>query len=145
MLNISGENDSTDKKEDNEKNIKEKKSTTSKALNKSFDAIGKDESIFSNDVSIEPISMFNLNETNLSLTDGINNNLDFFFNDFDNIFNEKITKAFIDKLTELTKEKVNEKLKNALDYAAKIKDNEFKMTFDENLDQNQKDELGKKK
>ena len=144
LLNISGENDSTDKKEDNEKNIKEKKSTTSKALNKSFDAIGKDESIFSNDVSIEPISMFNLNETNLSLTDGINNNLDFFFNDFDNIFNEKITKAFIDKLTELTKEKVNEKLKNALDYAAKIKDNEFKMTFDENLDQNQKDELGKK-
>ena len=42
------------------------------------------------------------------------------------------------------KEKINEKLKNALDYAAKIKDNEFKMTFDENLDQNEKDELGKK-
>ena len=144
LLNISGENDSTEKKEGNENIIKEKKSTTSKALNKSFDAIGKDESIFSNDVSIEPISMFNLNETNLSLTDGINNNLDFFFNDFDNIFNEKITKAFIDSLTELTKEKVNEKLKNALDYAAKIKDNEFKMTFDENLDQNQKDEIGKK-
>ena len=144
LLNISGENDSTEKKEGNENIIKEKKSTTNKALNKSFDAIGKDESIFSNDVSIEPISMFNLNETNLSLTDGINNNLDFFFNDFDNIFNEKITKAFIDSLTELTKEKVNEKLKNALDYAAKIKDNEFKMTFDENLDQNQKDEIGKK-
>ena len=112
-------------------------------MNKSFDPIGKDESIFNNDVSIEPISMFNLNETNLSLTDGINNNLDFSFNDFDNIFNEKITKAFIDKLTEITKDKINEKLKNALDYAAKIKDNEFKMTFDENLDQNQKDELGK--
>ena len=144
LLNISGENDSTEKKEGNENIIKEKKSTTNKALNKSFDAIGKDESIFSNDVSIEPISMFNLNETNLSLTDGINNNLDFFFNDFDNIFNEKITKAFIDNLTELTKEKVNEKLKNALDYAAKIKDNEFKMTFDENLNQNQNDEIGKK-
>ena len=144
MLNISGDNESTEKKEGNENDVKEKKLTTNKALNKSFDAIGKDESIFSNDVSIEPISMFNLNETNLSLTDGINNNLDFFFNDFDNIFNEKITKAFIDKLTELTKEKVNEKLKNALDYAEKIKDNEFKMTFDENLDQNQKDELGKK-
>ena len=112
-------------------------------MNKSFDPIGKDESIFNNDVSIEPISMFNLNETNLSLTDGINNNLDFSFNDFDNIFNEKITKAFIDKLTEITKDKINEKLKNVLDYAAKIKDNEFKMTFDENLDQNQKDELGK--
>ena len=144
MLNISGE-ESTEKKEGTDKNVKDKKVTTNnKALNKSFDAIGKDESIFSNDVSIEPISMFNLSETNLSLTDGINNNLDFFFNDFDNIFNEKVTKAFIDRLTEITKEKINEKLKNALDYAAKIKDNEFKMTFDENLDQNEKDELGKK-
>jgi hypothetical protein len=144
MLNISGE-ESTEKKEGTDKNVKDKKvTTTNKALNKSFDAIGKDESIFSNDVSIEPISMFNLSETNLSLTDGINNNLDFFFNDFDNIFNEKVTKAFIDRLTEITKEKINEKLKNALDYAAKIKDNEFKMTFDENLDQNEKDELGKK-
>jgi len=144
MLNISGE-ESNEKKEGTDKNVKDKKvTTTNKALNKSFDAIGKDESIFSNDVSIEPISMFNLSETNLSLTDGINNNLDFFFNDFDNIFNEKVTKAFIDRLTEITKEKINEKLKNALDYAAKIKDNEFKMTFDENLDQNEKDELGKK-
>jgi len=144
MLNISSE-ESNEKKEGTDKNVKDKKvTTTNKALNKSFDAIGKDESIFSNDVSIEPISMFNLSETNLSLTDGINNNLDFFFNDFDNIFNEKVTKAFIDRLTEITKEKINEKLKNALDYAAKIKDNEFKMTFDENLDQNEKDELGKK-
>ena len=144
MLNISSE-ESNEKKEGTDKNVKDKKvTTTNKALNKSFDAIGKDESIFSNDVSIEPISMFNLSETNLSLTDGINNNLDFFFNDIDNIFNEKVTKAFIDRLTEITKEKINEKLKNALDYAAKIKDNEFKMTFDENLDQNEKDELGKK-
>jgi lysyl-tRNA synthetase class I len=88
--------------------------------------------------------MFNLGESNLSLTDGINNNLDFFFNDFDNLFNEKITKVFIGKLAELTKEKINEKLKNALDYAEKIKDNEFKITFDENLNQDQKDEIGKK-
>ena len=139
--------DGNEKKETDSKNIiKDKKFTTtnSKGLNKSFDVIGKDESIFSNDVSIEPISMFNLGESNLSLTDGINNNLDFFFNDFDNIFNEKITKSFIDKLAELTKEKINEKLKNALDFAAKIKDNEFKVTFDENLDQNAKDEIGKK-
>ena len=144
MLNISGE-ESTEKKEGTDKNVKDKKvTTTNKALNKSFDAIGKDESIFSNDVSIEPISMFNLSETNLSLTDGINNNLDFFFNDFDNIFNEKVTKAFIDKLSEITKDKINEKLKNALDYAAKIKDYEFKLTFDENLDQEQKDSIGKK-
>ena len=149
MLNISNDEEdgeSTDKKEGVSKVFtKEKKfSTNSKGLNKSFDAIGQDESIFSNDVSIEPISMFNLGESNLSLTDGINNNLDFFFNDFDNIFNEKVTRAFIERLTGLTKEKINEKLKNALDYAAKIKDNEFKLTFDENLDQNAKDEIGKK-
>ena len=146
MMDLS-DGDGNEKKETDSKNIiKDKKFTTtnSKGLNKSFDVIGKDESIFSNDVSIEPISMFNLGESNLSLTDGINNNLDFFFNDFDNIFNEKITKSFIDKLAELTKEKINEKLKNALDFAAKIKDNEFKVTFDENLDQNAKDEIGKK-
>ena len=142
-LNID-DGESTDKKEGGN-SIKEKKNvTTNKGLNKSFDAIGQDESIFSNDVSIEPISMFNFGESNLSLTDGINNNLDFFFNDFDNLFNEKITKGFIDRLAEITKEKINEKLKNALDYAAKIKDNEFKITFDENLSQEQKDEIGKK-
>ena len=149
LLNISdgdGDGEATDKKEGTSKmSTKEKKfKTNSKGLNKSFDAIGQDESIFSNDVSIEPISMYNLGESNLSLTDGINNNLNFFFNDFDNIFNEKVTKAFIERLTGLTKEKINEKLKNALDYAAKIKDNEFKLTFDENLDQNSKDEIGKK-
>ena len=146
MLNISCEENTSEKKEGTgEKNNVDKKiSTKGKGLNKSFDAIGQDESIFSNDVSIEPISMFNLGETNLSLTDGINNNLEFFFNDFDNIFNEKITKGFIDKLSEITKDKINEKLKNALDYAGKIKDYEFKLTFDENLDQNQKDEIGKK-
>ena len=146
MLNISCEENTSEKKEGTgEKNNVDKKiSTKGKGLNKSFDAIGQDESIFSNDVSIEPISMFNLGETNLSLTDGINNNLEFFFNDFDNIFNEKVTKGFIDKLSEITKDKINEKLKNALDYAGKIKDYEFKLTFDENLDQNQKDEIGKK-
>ena len=139
------DNEPKEKNDGEAKNIKEKKIiTTHKGLNKSFDAIGQDESIFSNDVSIEPISMFNLGESNLSLTDGINNNLDFFFNDFDNLFNEKITKVFIGKLAELTKEKINEKLKNALDYAEKIKDNEFKITFDENLSQDQKDEIGKK-
>ena len=146
MLNISCEENTSEKKEGTgeKNNIDKKISTKGKGLNKSFDAIGQDESIFSNDVSIEPISMFNLGETNLSLTDGINNNLEFFFNDFDNIFNEKVTKSFIDKLSEITKDKINEKLKNALDYAGKIKDYEFKLTFDENLDQNQKDEIGKK-
>ena len=146
MLNISCEENTSEKKEGTgeKNNIDKKISTKGKGLNKSFDAIGQDESIFSNDVSIEPISMFNLGETNLSLTDSINHNLEFFFNDFDNIFNEKVTKGFIDKLSEITKDKINEQLKNALDYAGKIKDYEFKLTFDENLDQNQKDEIGKK-
>ena len=148
LMSLSNESGSIDKdskieEQKNENNIKEKK-TKKKGLNKSFDAIGKDETIFSNDVQIEPISMYNLGETNLSLTDGINSNLEFFFNDFDNLFNEKITKNFIERLSEITKEKVNEKIKNALDYAAKIKDNEFKLTFDETLDQNAKDEIGKK-
>ena len=148
LMSLNNESGSIDKdsnieEQKNENNIKEKK-TKKKGLNKSFDAIGKEETIFSNDVQIEPISMYNLGETNLSLTDGINSNLEFFFNDFDNLFNEKITKNFIERLSEITKEKVNEKIKNALDYAAKIKDNEFKLTFDETLDQNAKDEIGKK-
>ncbi len=127
----------------NNNKSKEKK-IKKKSLNKSFDAIGKDETIFSNDDQIEPITMLNLGETNLSLTDSINHNLEFFFNDFDIFFNEKITKNFIKRLSELTKEKVNEKLKNALNYAEKKKDYEFKLTFDETLDQNMKDEIGKK-
>ena len=145
LSNESGSNDkdSNIEEQKNENNIKDKK-IKKKGLNKSFDAIGKDETIFNNEVQIEPITMYNLGETNLSLTDGINSNLEFFFNDFDNLFNEKITKNFIERLSEITKEKVNEKIKNALDYAAKIKDNEFKLTFDETLDQNTKDEIGKK-
>ena len=147
LLNLndeSGNNDKNNNKEEqNINNFKENKNKK-KGLNKSFDAIGKDESIFSNDAQIEPISMLNLGETNISLTDGINSNLEFFFNDFDNLFNEKITKNFIERLTEITKEKINEKIKNALDYAARIKDNEFKLTFDETLNQNNKDEIGKK-
>ena len=127
----------------NSNNPKEKK-VKKKGLNKSFDAIGKDESFFSNDAQIEPISMYNIGERNLSLTDGINNNLEFFFNDFDNLFNEKVTKNFMERLSELTKEKINVKIKNALNYAEKIKENEFKLTFDETLDQNTKDEIGKK-
>ena len=76
-------------------------SNSKKHLNKSFDAIGQDDSIFSNDFSIEPISMYNAGESTFNITDGINNNLDFYFSDFDNIFNEKITKIFINKICEI--------------------------------------------
>ena len=149
LMNLSGNNDkdnkdnSIEEKKNNTNNTKEKKAKK-KGLNKSFDAIGKDESIFSNDVQIDPISVVNLGETNLSLTDGINSNLEFFFNDFDNLFNEKITQNFIERLSEITKEKIKVKIQNALDYAEKIKNHEFKLTFDESLDQNTKDEIGKK-
>ena len=148
LLSLNEESGSNDKsnsiEEKNNNNKSKEKKIKKKVLNKSFDAIGKDESIFSNDVQIEPISMLNLGETNLSLTDGINSNLEFFFNDFDDLFNEKITKNFIERLSEITKEKINIKIKTALDFAEKIKDNEFKLTFDETLDQNTKKKKKKK-
>ena len=153
LMNLNDESGSNDKdnkdnsieeKKNNNNIINKEKKIKKKGLNKSFDAIGKDESIFSNDVQIDPISVVNLGETNLSLTDGINSNLEFFFNDFDNLFNEKITQNFIERLSEITKEKIKVKIQNALDYAEKIKNHEFKLTFDESLDQNTKDEIGKK-
>ena len=150
LLNLSNEENKDNSIEEQKEsknsieNDQKEKKVKKKGLNKSFDAIGKDESFFSNEGQIEPISMYNIGERNLSLTDGINNNLEFFFNDFDNLFNEKVTKNFIEKLSELTKEKINAKIKNALEYAEKIKENEFKLTFDETLDQNAKDEIGKK-
>ena len=81
---------------------------TKKYMNRSFDAVDKDDSIFSNDISIEPISMYNASENTLNINEGINNNLDFYFSDFDNIFNEKVTKAFIDQLSEITKDKISQ-------------------------------------
>jgi hypothetical protein len=114
-----------------------------KHLNKSFDAIGQDDSIFSNDLSIEPISMYNVGESTFNITDGINNNLDFYFNDFDNIFNEKITKAFINKIIEINKEKMEEKINTAKTFAEKIKNKEFQLTFDSNTDQEDRDKIGK--
>ena len=49
---------------------------TKKYMNRSFDAVDKDDSIFSNDISIEPISMYNASENTLNINEGINNNLD---------------------------------------------------------------------
>ena len=118
-------------------------SNSKKHLNKSFDAIGQDDSIFSNDLSIEPISMFNVGESTFNINDGINSNLDFYFNDFDNIFNEKITKSFIDKIIEINKEKMEEKVNTAKTFAEKIKNKEFQLTFDSNTDQEDRDKIGK--
>ncbi len=113
-----------------------------KHLNKSFDAIGQDDSIFSNDLSIEPISMYNIGESTFNITDGINSNLDFYFSDFDNIFNEKITKNFINKIIEINKEKMEEKVNTAKLFAAKIKDKEFQLTFDINTEPEQRNKIG---
>ena len=40
---------------------------TKKYMNRSFDAVDKDDSIFSNDISIEPISMYNASENTLNI------------------------------------------------------------------------------
>ena len=114
-----------------------------KHLNKSFDAIGQDDSIFSNDLSIEPISMYNIGENTFNITDGINSNLDFYFNDFDNIFNEKITKCFINKIIEINKEKMEEKVNTAKIFAEKIKNKEFQLSFDSNTEQDERDKIAK--
>ena len=96
-----------------------------KHLNKSFDAIGQDEPIFSGDISIEPISMYNAGENSL-----------------DNLFNEKITKIFINKIVEINKEKLEEKVKTAKEFAEKIKDKEFKLSFDNvNMTQEERDKI----
>ena len=116
---------------------------TKKHLNKSFDAIGQDDSIFSNDLSIEPISMYNIGENTFNITDGINSNLDFYFNDFDNIFNEKITKHFINKIIEINKEKMEEKVNTAKIFAGKIKNKEFQLSFDSNTEQEERDKIAK--
>ena len=118
-------------------------SNSKKHLNKSFDAIGQDDSIFSNDFSIEPISMYNAGESTFNITDGINNNLDFYFSDFDNIFNEKITKIFINKICEINKEKMEEKVNTAKIFAEKIKNKEFQLTFDINANPEDRDKIGK--
>jgi hypothetical protein len=112
-----------------------------KHLNKSFDAIGQDDSIFSNDLSIEPISMYNIGENTFNITDGINSNLDFYFSDFDNIFNEKITKQFINKIIEINKEKMEEKVETAKKFAEKIKNKEFQLSFDINAEQEQRNKI----
>ena len=116
---------------------------TKKHLNKSFDAIGQDDSIFSNDLSIEPISMYNIGENTFNITDGINSNLDFYFNDFDNIFNEKITKRFINKIIEINKEKMEEKVNTAKIFAENIKNKEFQLSFDSNTGQEERDKIAK--
>ena len=117
---------------------------TKKYLNKSFDAIGQDDSIFSNDLSIEPISMYNAGENCLNINESINNNLLFYFSDFDSLFKEQITKNFIKKLIEINKEKMEEKIKTAKEFAEKIKDKEFKLSFGiTDMNQEERDKIGK--
>ena len=113
-----------------------------KYLNKSFDAVGENDSIFSSDLSIEPISMYNIGESSFNITDGINSNLDFYFSDFDNIFNEKITKVFINKIIEINKEKMEEKVSTAREFAEKIKNKEYQLSFG-SADEGENDRISK--
>ena len=88
--------------------------------------------------------MYNASENTLNINEGINNNLDFYFSDFDNIFNEKITKIFINKIVEINREKMEEKVKTAKEFAEKIKDKEFKLSFESiNMSQEDRDKIGK--
>ena len=114
-----------------------------KHLNKSFDAIGQDDSIFSNDLSIEPISMYNIGENTFNINDGINSNIDFYFSDFDNIFNEKITKIFINKIIQINKEKMEEKINTAKVFSEKIKNKEFQLTFDSQAGEEERYKISK--
>ncbi len=114
-----------------------------KHLNKSFDAIGQDDSIFSNDFSIEPISMYNIGENTFNINDGINSNIDFYFSDFDNIFNEKITKIFINKIIQINKEKMEEKINTAKVFSEKIKNKEFQLTFDSQAGEEERYKISK--
>ena len=114
-----------------------------KHLNKSFDAIGQDDSIFSNDFSIEPISMYNIGENTFNINDGINSNIDFYFSDFDNIFNEKITKIFINKIIQINKEKMEEKINTAKVFSEKIKNKEFQLTFDSQAGEEERNKISK--
>ena len=90
-----------------------------------------------------PITMYNAGENSLNVNEGINNNLDFYFSDFDVLFGEQITKVFINKLISLNKEKMEEKVQKAKEFAEKIKLKEFKLTLDVNMTQEEKDKIGK--
>ena len=45
--------------------------------------------------------MYNIGENDLNIKIGINNNFGFYFSDFINIFNEKITEIFINKIIKI--------------------------------------------
>ena len=76
-----------------EKKEEKKEEKKKKTYNK-FEVIDKYDNIFGNEIDIEPIKNANNNSNNVNITELINSNLEFFFNDFDNLFNEKTTKNF---------------------------------------------------
>ena len=88
--------------------------------------------------------MYNAGENCLNINESINNNLLFYFSDFDSLFKEQITKNFIKKLIEINKEKMEEKIKTAKEFAEKIKDKEFKLSFGiTDMNQEERDKIGK--
>ena len=125
---------------DNNKNKKkEKKNKIS--LNKSFDMIDKDENIFGDDINIEPINKIN-NNNNKDLTELINTNIQFFFNEFNSIFSEKILQKFINEVNIIENEKHNELIKISEKYSSLIKENECKLTLPENESMEEKEKIG---
>ena len=118
----------------NKKKIKENKIT----LNKSFDIIDNDENIFDNDINIEPINKIN----NINITELINKNIQFFFNEFDSIFSEQILNKFMNEVYNIENEKHNELIKISKEYAFLIKGYECQLTLPENNAIEKKEEIG---
>ena len=87
--------------------------------------------------------MYNIGESTFNITDSINSNLDFYFSDFDNIFNEKITKIFINKIIQINKEKMEEKINTAKVFSEKIKNKEFQLTFDSQAGEEERYKISK--
>jgi len=120
--------------ENNKKKIKENKIT----LNKSFDIIDNDENIFDNDINFEPINKIN----NINITELINKNIQFFFNEFDSIFSEQILNKFMNEVYNIENEKHNELIKISKEYAFLIKGYECQLTLPENNAIEKKEEIG---
>ena len=66
-----------------------------------------------------------------------------FFNKFESDFNSEITSKFIEKMAKIHQERIKEELEVCIKYNSAIKDKEFLLTFDENMEQSKKESIEK--
>ena len=117
-----------------------------KNINKSFDDFANDTSGISFDVDdLGAVSEFMVadNNSRFTLTEEINDILDVFFNKFESDFNSEITSKFIEKMAKIHQERIKEELEVCIKYNSAIKDKEFLLTFDENMEQSKKESIEK--